>query len=285
MLKRHPAWSWDSKDQGTVLPIGSRLFRSINREEAFEGSSGCGVKVAIIDSGVDNQHPSVGGAVCGWCEPLLDSHGAISYDQSRHQDLFGHGTACAGIIHSVAPSAELYSVRVLGRKLNGQGEVFAAGLQWAIENDMDVVNLSLGTHNPAHFSRFHELVDEAYYRRVVLVTAANNMPVVSFPSLYSTVISTACYEGATGSNPLDFYLNPAPPVEFGANGIDVDVAWLGGGYVKATGNSFAAPNITAIVALLLEKHPGLTPFQVKSVLSSLAANSYTGPDPDPEESI
>ncbi len=68
-----------------------------------------------------------------------------------------------------------------------------------------------------------------------------------------------------------------------SNGIDVDVAWLGGGYVKATGNSFAAPNITAVVALLLEKHPGLTPFQVKSVLSSLAANSYTGPDP--EESI
>ncbi len=60
-------------------------------------------------------------------------------------DVSGHGTACAGIIHSIAPEAEIYSVRVLGRNMGGRAIQFAAGLDWAIENDMQVVNLSLST--------------------------------------------------------------------------------------------------------------------------------------------
>ena len=101
------------------------------------------------------------------------------------------------------------------------------------------------------------------------------MPRVSYPSLYSTVISTACYDGVEESGLLDFYYNPNPPVEFGARGIDVDVAWLDGSYVKVTGNSFAAPSMTGIVARLLSKNPELTPFQVKTVLSSIALNADT----------
>lgn len=269
---QRPAWSWSSNSIETPILPSSSLFRSINRQDAFGGSSGSGIKVAVIDSGIDNNHPAVAGAVRGWSEPSIKANGEISFIEEPHSDLSGHGTACAGIIHSIAPNAEIYSVRVLGQRLSGKGKVFASGLRWAIDNHMNVINLSLGTSNAEHFSQFHELVDEAYYRRIVLVTAANNMPIISFPSLYSTVISTACYDGANGPDPLDFYYNPNPPVEFGANGIDKEVAWLDGRYVRATGNSFAAPSMTGVVALLLSKHPSLTPFQVKSVLSSLANN-------------
>ena len=188
--------------------------------------------------------------------------------------MFGHGTACAGIIHGIAPEAELYSIRVLGRKLSGKGNIFTAGIRWALDNNMQVVNMSLGTPNREYFSRFHELVDEAYYRRIILVTAANNMPVVSFPSLYATVISAACYDGVSGDDPLEFYCNPTPPVEFGAKGIDVSAAWLGGGHMTVTGNSFAAPHMTGIVALLLAKHPDLTPPQIKTVLGAVARNAH-----------
>ena len=69
-----------------------------------------------------------------------------------------------------------------------------------------------------------------------------------------------------------FYYNPHPPVEFGAWGLDVPVAWRGGGHTVGTGNSFAAPHITALVALMLSKHPGLTPFEVKAILAAASAD-------------
>ena len=101
------------------------------------------------------------------------------------------------------------------------------------------------------------------------------MPAESYPSLYSSVISVAAH---TRAGPEGFYYNPAPPVEFGAAGIDVDVAWLDGGSITATGNSFAAPVIAGVVARILGKHPGLTPFQVKTVLRATADNA--GPAQD-----
>jgi subtilisin family serine protease len=106
-----------------------------------------------------------------------------------------------------------------------------------------------------------------------MVTAANNMPEPSFPSLFAAVLSVACHAEAKGDDPLEFYCNPDPPVEFGAPGIDVRVAWARGGYSTMTGNSFAAPHITGIVALLLSKHPRLRPYEVKAVLAALARNA------------
>ena len=87
---------------------------------------------------------------------------------------------------------------------------------------MDVCNVSMGTTKKNFFAALHELADKAYFQNTVLVTAANNMPEPSFPSLYSSVVSVASHEG---QDPYLFYYNPAPPVEFGAPGIDVRVAW------------------------------------------------------------
>jgi subtilisin family serine protease len=92
----------------------------------------------------------------------------------------------------------------------------------------------------------------------------------SYPSLFSSVISVAAH---SEPDPWRFYYNPSPPVEFGAWGLNVPVAWRDGGLTVGTGNSFAAPHITALVALILAKHPGLTPFEVKSILAAVANNS------------
>jgi subtilisin family serine protease len=270
-----PAWTLTlGRDTPRVTP--SPLLSSVTWAAALGQGTGTGVRVAIVDSGIDNDHPAVAGAVKGWAEPTIDEAGAVTYRPDPHEDLFGHGTACAGIIHRIAPDAALYSVRVLGPMLSGKGNVFAAGLRWAIEHDMHVVNLSLGTTKKDYFALFHELVDLAYFRGVILVTAANNMPVVSFPSLYSVVVSVACCEGSKGDDPLEFYVNPAPPVEFGAPGIDLQLAWANGGTITATGNSFAAPHITGVVARLLGTHPHLRPFEVKTVLRTLARNAAAG---------
>ena len=73
-------------------------------------------------------------------------------------------------------------------------------------------------------------------------------------------------------DPLTFYYNPDPPVEFFARGVDVEVAWTGGARIRCTGNSFATPHMTALCALVLGKHPDLTPFQLKSVLYLTSSN-------------
>lgn len=272
-----PAWSWG--DDARTPPITrSPLLESISWEAAFGGATGRGVRVAIIDSGIETTHPAVGGMVRGWVVPALDEQGRVTHDCSPHEDLFGHGTACAGIIHRLAPEVEFHSVRVLGRALSGKGAVFAAGLEWAIDNGMHVVNLSLGSTRHDYFARFHELVDAAYYRGIVLVTAANNLPVISYPSLYGGVLSVACHAAASDDDPFAYYYNPSPPVEFGAPGIDVRLAWLNGGMITATGNSFAAPHIAGLAALLRGKHPDLTPFEIKTVLRALARNARGRPE-------
>ena len=159
---------------------------------------------------------------------------------------------------------------MLGAKLGGSGAVFAAGVRWCIDNGMQVCNLSLGTTKRDFFAVFHELVDQAYFRNVMLVAAVNNVPAPSYPSQYASVFSVAAHEG---SDPFGFCYNPAPPVEFGAPGIDLEVPWLGGRTVQATGNSFAAPHIAGLVTRILGKHPGLTPFEVKTILRACAANT------------
>ncbi len=267
MMSARPAYSAQfAPDVLPMVPAMSYLD-DITPDWAWGGGTGTGVKVAVIDSGVDAGHPDVG-YVNGYCE-VGDDDGTPVYSTLPHDDAYGHGTACAGVIRAIAPDCEIYSVKVLGSALTGRGMVFAAGLRWAIDNGKNVCNQSLGTTKRDFYGVFHELADQAYFRNVMLVTAANNMPIPSFPSVYASVISVASHEI---QDPYRFYYNPNPPVEFGAPGIDVRVPWLNGGYITATGNSFAAPHISGIVARIISKHPGLTSFHVKALLRALAAN-------------
>ncbi|HKR99206.1 MAG TPA: S8 family serine peptidase [Candidatus Dormibacteraeota bacterium] len=264
-----PAWSEQFAEE-RLRSIPPVLPRVISREWAFAGATGRGVRVAIVDSGIDASHPAVGTVQGGVAlEYDAEAPSRVRMVEGPHDDLFGHGTACAGIIRAIAPDCELYSVRVLGARLTGKGPVFAAGIRWAVENGMHVANLSLSTGKPEYYSMFHEVADVAYFRNLMLVCAVNNLPGPTYPSEYSSVFSVAAH---TGRDPMHWDYNPSPPVEFGAPGISVDVAWMDGSTITASGNSFAAPHISGIVALVLSKHPGLTPFEMKTVLAALADN-------------
>jgi subtilisin len=268
-----PAWSGAfSPEELRSIPISGPLAE-ITRAWAWGGSTGRGVRVAVVDSGIDANHPALEGSV--------RSGVAIEYDERAETrvriepdhpllDLSGHGTACAGIIHSLAPEADLYSVRVLGRNMSGKAYQFAGGLRWAIDNGMQVINLSLSTSREEYYGLFHKLTDDAYFNNVILISAVNNIPAASYPSLYSSVFSVAAHQG---QDPFTYYYNPSPPVEFGAPGIDVKVCWLNGQYSIVTGNSFAAPHITGLAVLILANHPELTPFELKTVLMACASNS------------
>ena len=266
-----PAWSWQFNPDELDLVRPLALDVPITREWAYEGSTGAGVKVAVIDSGIDKNHPAVGSVQGGAViEYAPDEEDEVRITEGPHEDLFGHGTACAGIIRKIAPDCELYSVRVLGERLTGKGIVFAAGLKWAVSNGMQVLNMSLSTPKRDFFGALHELADQAYFHHVMLVSAINNVIAPSYPSEYSSVFSVACHEG---KDPYSLKYNPRPPVEFGAPGIDIDVAWMRGSTIKTTGNSFAAPHVTGIITKILGKHPDLTPFQMKTVLHGIADNT------------
>jgi subtilisin family serine protease len=271
--KLRPAYSQSFEPETLQSVTASGPIGAITRAWAWEGSTGKGVRVGIIDSGLEADHPALGGSVYGGVSVEYDEQAPnnVRFEaEEKPVDLFGHGTACGGIIHSLAPEAELYSIRVLGRDMKSRAVQFAGGIRWALENNIQVVNMSLSTNRDEYFALFHQLADDAYFKSMVLVAAVNNYPMASYPSLYASVFSVAAHEG---TDPFTYYYNPSPPVEFGAPGINVRVAWLNGGYSISTGNSFAAPHIAGIVALIRARHPELTPFQIKTVLYACAANT------------
>ena len=101
------------------------------------------IKIAIIDSGVDSSHPNVGNIAGGVSIEICENGEVVLSDD--YYDCAGHGTACAGIIRKKAPNAMLYSVRIFDESLIADGRALVAAIRWCIENEMDVVNLSLGT--------------------------------------------------------------------------------------------------------------------------------------------
>ncbi|HEV2344264.1 MAG TPA: S8 family serine peptidase [Actinocrinis sp.] len=239
------------------------------RDWAWGGATGAGVRVCILDSGIEPDHPLVGPLDGAYAAvPAQDAGAGYGVLPEPPHDRFGHGTACAGIIRSLAPQCSLTSVRVLGGK-TGSGDALLAGLRWAISEGFDVVNLSLSTTKPRYTPQLRELADEAFFRGTVLVASAHNMPVESFPWRFSSVISVGSH---TVPDPELIYYNPYPPVEFFAQGQDVQVAWSGHGTKKVSGNSFATPRIAGLCTLVLSKHRNLRPFQIKNILFLAARN-------------
>jgi subtilisin family serine protease len=262
-----PAWSLP-KDAVDRIALPAHWPERVTRDWALGGSTGDGVRVCILDSGVDAAHPLVGELESAVVISLGEDD-AIVAETDSDGDVSGHGTACAGIVRRLAPDAHISSVRVLGANFTGSGAVLLAGLRYAIEQGFDVINMSLSTTKKPFASVLHELADSAYFNRTVIVASAHNMPVESYPWRFSSVISVGSHEE---DDPLDFFYNPSPPVEFFGRGVNVEVPWVGGRVLKVSGNSFATPHISSICALILAKHPELTPFQLKSVLYLTAKN-------------
>jgi subtilisin family serine protease len=262
-----PAWSMRRDDpRAQALPQG--LPAGIDREWAWGGSTGREVPVAVVDSGIDAGHELVRG---------VHRAGHVEFDGEREPhiveesvgDRAGHGTACAGIIRSIAPDCELWDVCVLGAEMKGNYGALVEGIAWAVEQGCRVVNLSLSSSKARAAELLHLVSDDAYFRRAVIIASAHNLEVRSYPWRFSSVISVASHEG---EDPLEYLYNPQPPVEVFARGMNVEVAWLGGSKIVAAGNSFATAHISGVCALILAKHPELTPFQVKSVLYATATN-------------
>ncbi len=152
--------------------------------EAFANMTGRDVRVAIIDSGVNPAHPHVVGVASGVC---INADG----QSQNYLDYAGHGTAVAGAIREKAPEALLHAVKVFDQHLRTNAETIIRAIDWAIENEMQVVNLSLGTVNEAHRERFEQVVARAAERNIILVAAREMNGQPSLPGCLPSVIGVA----------------------------------------------------------------------------------------------
>src|SRR3954453_18359780 len=243
-----PPLVWDSLG-GSSARLPLRWPHPVTREWAWGGSTGRGVRVCIVDSGIEADHPRVG--------PVDSAHvavggegGEVSVVTHDAGDVSSQGTACAGIVRSLAPDCALHSIRVLGPEATGSGKALLAGLEWAVEQGFDVINMSLSTRKRQFADVLREFADRAYFQRSLLVCSAHNLAVESFPWRFASVMSVGSHDRL---GELDFDYNARPPVEFFGRGIDVEVAWLGGETTVVSGNSFATPQLAGIAALILAK--------------------------------
>jgi hypothetical protein len=187
------------------------------------------VKIAIIDSGIHPGHPHVG-EIAGAVEITLDGEGPDGVDR------LGHGTAVAGAIREKAPDAELYAVKVFDRRLTANIDVILRALEWCRVHEMDIVNLSLGTENPAHRDRFLEALSDD----LLVVSAGSSMP-GSLPGIIGVLPDPDCPRDVFRYHDGMFHASPYPrPIP----GVPVDR--------NLQGISFAVGNMTGLIAGVLK---------------------------------
>ena len=250
-------------------PIGDIVQKNQYKDTLdFANLTGHGVKVAIVDSGIDPSHLRIGPI----SERIALAIGPDGQDvqSTDTEDGVGHGTACAGIIRKKAPDAELYRVRIFDESLSTDGRTLVAAIRWAIAQGMDVVNLSLGTTDVTFRDTIEEACREAVRANVILVAAEHNGGLESYPAVLPEVI------GVTGGKTYDrygYHYRSGNPIECVARGDEQRLCWLDGREIMAGGTSFAAPHIAGIVALIREAYPGATLEEARKLLEANALES------------
>lgn len=220
-----------------------------------KASWGQGVKVAVLDTGVDYTHPDLSGKIL----PGYDAVGNLP----DGMDVQGHGTFVAGVITQIAPAAKIIPVRVLDA--NGMGTVatITNGLQFAINAGAKVVNLSLSS--TYDFKTLHQLIQQARSRGIVVISAAGNdsSDKKYFPAAYSEGTGI----GATDTQDYKAsFSNYNGYISLSAPGVDIYSNWKGGGYGWGNGTSFSTPMAAAGVAVISSLHPTYNADQLKNVL-------------------
>jgi subtilisin family serine protease len=236
------------------------------------------VRVALIDSGVDTSHPWLREArMRSMCVEKQGENHAVR--PAEPIDRSGHGTACAGIIHKLAPFAEITSVCVLSPEGRCSRDGLLSALRYCVREKFDVVNLSLGIDVPKgaplrptdykSIVELYEIADLAYTAGVVLVASGPNASAFrTYPSRFKSLIGVG---RAASEDPEFLKTEITVDWEIHAPGNDVVAPALGGGERRWTGTSFAAPHVAAHVARLRSAGSDLTIQDIKAALHALAA--------------
>lgn len=234
------------------------------------GLTGKGVKIAIIDSGVAS-HPDL--VVAGGTNVINGSSTTSYVDQN------GHGTHVAGVIAAqgtnggvkgVAPAASIYAVKALDSNGEGYTSDIIAGIDWAIQNKMDIISMSLGSSESS--TALKNAIDTAYSNGLLIVAAAGNDGNTSgtgtnieYPANYSSAIAVGAVDS---SNRRASFSSTGSKLEVSAPGVDIVSTYLNNGYEKMSGTSMATPFVAGDLALLKQKYPSYTNVQLRQLLDS-----------------
>lgn len=264
------------------IPWNIQLVRA---NEVWKRVTGSGVKLAIIDTGIADDHPDLS---------VFDGASFVEGVANWNDDN-GHGTHCAGIagarfnsigVVGVAPQSELYAVKVLNGDGSGQLSWILAGMGWAQRNDINVASMSLGSpvNSPdalctVAYQRAAENLNDA---GCIVVAAAGNSGRddsrrwVGNPARCPGFMAVAAVDrnrelaDFSSRGPAD--LGALRGIEISAPGVSVNSTYIGGGYRELSGTSMACPHVSGAAALLKELHPSWTPERIRSRLKTTASD-------------
>ena len=280
-------WGWGGYDDA---PLSEQYaLDMLGLEQAHTISLGQGALVAVLDTGVQLDHPALAGSlspiqadfVDGDSVPEDEFNGLDDDGDGLIDEGAGHGTHVAGIIHLVAPQAQIMPVRILDS--DGRGDTFRliAAISYAVDNGADVVNLSLGV--PESSDLLEMMIEDATQQGVVVVSAAGNLgnSVEQYPA------ANQCALGVTsvGSNSVkSIFANHGEWVAFAAPGESIYSAYPGSSYAWWSGTSMAVPFAAGQAALLRSLNPSLNTWDVGQVIAA-SAQPLDGLNPDFTEEL
>ncbi len=238
-----------------VAHIGSQAVHD-------QGIYGAGVKIAVLDTGIDYNHEDLRNNYQGGIGFVQNPDGSVNpdnYDNSYNS----HGTHVSGIIAAeknsigvvgVAPNAGIYAVKVLDGSNSGMTSWIIAGIEWAVNNNMTIATMSLSCIPNPDFPgdcdsiALHDAINNAYNAGLLLVAAGGNTNGgnVTYPAAYDSVIAVS----ATDANDqIAAFSSIGPEIELAAPGVDI-YSTIKGGYAYMSGTSMAAPHVTGVAALI-----------------------------------
>ncbi len=242
----------------------------VNAPIVWENSTGLGIKIALIDTGISKKHPDLN--IAGGVNLVGDAH------NKKWDDDNGHGTHVAGIIGAcnnsigvvgVAYDSELYAVKVLDSSGNGQISDVVEGMEWAVENDMDIISLSLGTN--VYSQALEDACDFAYNSDVLIAAAAGNSGDgnsstnnVEYPAKFDSVIAVSAVDC---NNIAPTWSSDGVEVELAAPGVDIFSTYLDGSYTYNSGTSMTTPFVSGVAALIKSENPSLSSQEIRDLLA------------------
>jgi len=249
----------------TEIPWG---VKRVNAAGVWKTSAGEGIKVAVIDTGMDYTHPDLAANYAGGYNAITP--GAEPLDDQ------GHGTHVAGTIGAVrnakgvagvAPEVSLYAVKVLNSGGTGAYSDIVDGIQWAVDNKMQVINMSIG--DGGHTQAMASAVKAADKAGIAIVCAAgNDSGAVNYPARYPESIAVSA---SNSSDKLAYFSSRGPEIAFIAPGTDIKSTYKGGKYTTLDGTSMASPHVAGLAALAVALGAD-TPAKVRAALKKAASS-------------
>ena len=236
-------------------------LKAVGAEVAWQKTKGKGVKVAILDTGIDRDHRDL----------LPNVRETIDFTGSPYgaEDVQGHGTHCAGIVAGVdnqvgmigvAPEVEIYAAKVLGDNGSGSFDAVIKGIRWAMAHQVDVISMSLGTHvRPPEI--LHDTIKQAVAQGIIIVAATGNENgPVCYPAAYDEVIAVSAVDQKLERAKFSNY---GIKNEISAPGVDIVSTYKNNTYARLSGTSMATPLVAGACALIIARykqlHNGLKP--------------------------